>query len=327
MRPHWARCIFLKGEMGAGKTTFVRGLAKGMGIIEPISSPTYALVAEYPLRENEKLRHFYHIDLYRSEAASALSAPQIREILEDQSALVAIEWSERLLQEMLPAARIEIKIIATEEENRTFEIEFCDTGVTREEDIKNLYEEFAVPAHVQKHIFAVTKVADHFAAQLAKNNVPLNAELVHTGAMLHDFVRVCNFKNFDARCFFEILTPHKLGIWKKLAANFNDKHHADVGADILEKKGFIATADLVRNHNTASALKQLTLEEKCVLLADRHVLHDTVVSLDERMQDGKTRHRHDKDVQYQTIRKKIYAIDAEIKQLGGVGRLDLDLKE
>ncbi len=324
LRPQWSRIILLRGDLGAGKTTFVRGLAKGLGITEPISSPTFALVAEYALPQTGSgVRNLYHLDLYRSETDSALSSPEIREIIENPEAIVAIEWPERFAPEMLPAARVEIGITATDAEQRRFEIGFFDTGLASVEQIAALYDEFAVPDHVQKHIRAVTKVADRFAEQLLQNNMPINAELVHAGAMLHDFVRVCNFKNFDAKCFFEMLTPHKLGIWKKLAANFGNCHHADVGADILEKRGLIATADIVRHHNTASALKKLTLEEKCVLLADRHVLHDKVVSPEERMQDGKTRHRHHKDARYEEIRKRIFEIDAEIKQLGGA--LDLNL--
>ncbi len=321
LRPQWAKTILLTGELGSGKTTFTRGFAAGLGITEPISSPTYALVAEYALPENKNgLKKFVHIDLYRSDTGSALSASEIEEIIADETVVVAIEWPERLPPEKLPQNRIELRLAATDsgvESERQINLTLHDRGIPTQGEITDLYKEFAVPQHVRTHIATVTKVADYFAEQLMQNNVPINRELVHAGAMLHDFVRVCNFKNFDPQCFFEALSPHKLGVWKKLVAKFGNQHHGDAGAEILEKRGFIATADIVRNHHTAAALKELMLEEKCVLLADRHVLHDKIVSLEERIDDAGKRNHHDGNPKYAEIKQQIQEYDEEIRRLTG----------
>ncbi len=86
--------ILLFGDLGSGKTTFVQGLAAGLGITEAVVSPTFALVHEYlagrcPL---------YHLDLYRLEPAEviALHPEQYWEGWEVEPGIVAIEWPERL---------------------------------------------------------------------------------------------------------------------------------------------------------------------------------------------------------------------------------------
>ena len=86
-------CIFLCGDLGSGKTTFTQGLAKGLGISEKyyITSPTYSIINEYP--GSLKL---YHIDLYRIEDVLELDYIGIDEIMDQENAVIAIEWPEIL---------------------------------------------------------------------------------------------------------------------------------------------------------------------------------------------------------------------------------------
>ncbi len=91
--------ILLKGDLGAGKTTFIRGLARGLGITEPVRSPTFTLIHEYTIQQPEHLRGlpFFHLDLYRIETPEQLHTLGLEEILE-RGGIVAIEWAERLEQ-------------------------------------------------------------------------------------------------------------------------------------------------------------------------------------------------------------------------------------
>jgi tRNA threonylcarbamoyladenosine biosynthesis protein TsaE len=86
--------ILLEGELGAGKTTLVGGIGKGLGIQEPIVSPTFTLVNEYL----EGRLPLYHLDLYRLEGKEVDSIyPEIYwEGVEVIPGITAIEWSERL---------------------------------------------------------------------------------------------------------------------------------------------------------------------------------------------------------------------------------------
>lgn len=81
--------VLLKGELGAGKTTFVRGIARGIGSPAPVASPTFQLVRIYPGRVQ-----LAHVDLYRLETGAELRDLGLEELLD--AGAVVVEWGERL---------------------------------------------------------------------------------------------------------------------------------------------------------------------------------------------------------------------------------------
>lgn len=85
--------IALNGELGAGKTTFVSGFMRAMGVTQAIRSPTYTLIETYelPLANN---RRVHHLDLYRLAAASELEMLAPRDLLEP-GAILLVEWAEK----------------------------------------------------------------------------------------------------------------------------------------------------------------------------------------------------------------------------------------
>lgn len=80
----------LIGELGSGKTQLVKGLAKGLGISQAITSPTFSIVNEF---KSSKLR-FVHIDLYRLDGAEDIQKIGLEEFL-NKNSIVAIEWAEK----------------------------------------------------------------------------------------------------------------------------------------------------------------------------------------------------------------------------------------
>jgi tRNA threonylcarbamoyladenosine biosynthesis protein TsaE len=95
-----AQIIALEGDLGGGKTTFLKGLAKGMGIKERILSPTFLLI--------RKFQNFYHIDCYRIKKPSEILKLGFRKIVKDPQNIVAIEWAERI-KGILPRKILKIK--------------------------------------------------------------------------------------------------------------------------------------------------------------------------------------------------------------------------
>lgn len=91
--------LLLDGPLGAGKTVFAKGIAAALGIDpEEVTSPSFTLVNPYFGR-----LPLFHIDLYRlDEGAAAAHAVDLEELLADESAVVAIEWAERLGKYPLP---------------------------------------------------------------------------------------------------------------------------------------------------------------------------------------------------------------------------------
>jgi tRNA threonylcarbamoyladenosine biosynthesis protein TsaE len=97
--------VALKGEMGVGKTTFVRGLAIGMGLGDVVYSPTFALVNEY--RKDDKLPLF-HFDMYRINGDPATVG---LDYYEEQDGVIVIEWFENIEDFVTPTKVITIKRI------------------------------------------------------------------------------------------------------------------------------------------------------------------------------------------------------------------------
>lgn len=111
-------CIALHGDLGAGKTQFVRGLVKGMGgNPQSVSSPTFVLLNVY---DTGRLKVF-HLDAYRVHGADDFDAIGFSELLE-QGGVVVVEWARRV-DELLPREkRIDVTITPTEEGSRKIEI-------------------------------------------------------------------------------------------------------------------------------------------------------------------------------------------------------------
>ena len=110
------RIFALYGDLGSGKTTFVQGLAKGLGIKRPIISPTFVIIRTYKIAY-KNLKFFYHIDLYRTESERDIEGLGIEEIVNDPQNIVAIEWAEKMGR-FLPRKRIDIRFAYLSESKR-----------------------------------------------------------------------------------------------------------------------------------------------------------------------------------------------------------------
>ncbi|HEY1685044.1 MAG TPA: tRNA (adenosine(37)-N6)-threonylcarbamoyltransferase complex ATPase subunit type 1 TsaE [Tepidisphaeraceae bacterium] len=110
-------CIALDGQLGAGKTQFVRGLVAALGG-DPhwVSSPTFVLLNIYPTPKFK----VYHLDAYRVSGADDLEAIGFSELLE-QSGIVVVEWAERIAS-LLPPRTLNIQIEVTSPTTRELHI-------------------------------------------------------------------------------------------------------------------------------------------------------------------------------------------------------------
>ena len=106
--------LAVRGELGAGKTFFVKGIARGLNVGVEITSPTFLIVKTYPGRIM-----LHHIDLYRVFSINEI--PFIEEYLYSEG-VCAIEWPERI-EEILPENRIEVNISIVDEHSRRIEID------------------------------------------------------------------------------------------------------------------------------------------------------------------------------------------------------------
>lgn len=111
--------LLLSGSLGSGKTTLVQGLGRGLGIVEPISSPTFTLINEYL----EGRIPLYHVDLYRLEPAQveSLELTSYWDAKERRLGVVAIEWAERMMDYLPMAITIVLKSVPGEGRQATLE--------------------------------------------------------------------------------------------------------------------------------------------------------------------------------------------------------------
>lgn len=106
------------GDLGAGKTAFTRGLARGLGIQEPITSPTYTIVNEY----TSGRMPLFHFDMYRLHSADDLFDIGWEDYLE-RGGVCAVEWSENVEDALDSPIRVTITRTGTDDNSRMVTIE------------------------------------------------------------------------------------------------------------------------------------------------------------------------------------------------------------
>jgi tRNA threonylcarbamoyladenosine biosynthesis protein TsaE len=109
-----ASVVALHGQLGSGKTCFVRGMARAVGVTQPVTSPTFTVVNEY----RGSGRPLYHIDLYRVQSADEALALGLDEYIE-AGGITAVEWPE-CAADALPPGTVHVHITegASEDERR-----------------------------------------------------------------------------------------------------------------------------------------------------------------------------------------------------------------
>lgn len=122
--------ICLQGDLGAGKTTLVQGLAQGWGSLDPVSSPTFVIVNMYRRPDESEL---YHLDTYRLESAPEAEMLDLDDMLEVGP--LVIEWAERIAS-VLPAERLWLTLEYIDEEKRS--IRFKAQGAVYEKILEEI---------------------------------------------------------------------------------------------------------------------------------------------------------------------------------------------
>jgi tRNA threonylcarbamoyladenosine biosynthesis protein TsaE len=112
MRCKGGEVIELVSDLGGGKTTFVRGLAKGMKSPDMVASPSFTLSREY----RAGTRTLYHFDFYRLNEPGII-ANEIVELIGDPQAVVVIEWAD-IIEDVLPKDRLTVRLERTGENSR-----------------------------------------------------------------------------------------------------------------------------------------------------------------------------------------------------------------
>lgn len=107
--------VVLTGDLGAGKTTFAKGIARALGVSDVVTSPTFTIVQEY-----DGTTPMAHVDVYRIERMQELHDIGFEELLDGR--VVVVEWGE-MIEPLLPGRRVEVRLAMGDDPNtRTIEI-------------------------------------------------------------------------------------------------------------------------------------------------------------------------------------------------------------
>jgi tRNA threonylcarbamoyladenosine biosynthesis protein TsaE len=122
----------LKSDLGGGKTTFTKGLARGMGVTDVVQSPTFIISS---LHNGHKGLELHHFDFYRLNDAGIMSA-ELAESLHQNNAVVAVEWGD-IVHDVLPKDRATVSLSVPEGETRVITIDLPESYQELIEALKN----------------------------------------------------------------------------------------------------------------------------------------------------------------------------------------------
>lgn len=275
--------IMLSGELGAGKTTFLQGFLRALGAKEPITSPTYALEQRYHARDMEIL----HIDLYR------LSPKQAEELVsssDNHQGIRCIEWGDRLTSNEGGNITITLK----EEqgaEGRQLRICFDDMALMEEDLITKWREEMLLPPPIQRHCEGVATYAAKLADVLRNRGHIIRPLALKRAGQLHDLMRFVDFTPGAAHVETEE-TEEERRTWNTWKERYPHLRHEPAIAAFLRDQGFLGLATIVETHGPKTEpTERHTIEQQLIYYADKRMMVDQLVTLEERFDDFKKRYR------------------------------------
>jgi len=197
---------------------------------------------------------------------------------------------------------------------------------TRDQALE-LLKEYRVPLHIRKHSLTVAELAVWLAKKLREKGISVDVDLVDRACLLHDIARVCDFVRLDHGKFEQTVTEQDKIRWEEMKVRYQGVCHEDAAYDLLKER-YPVLALTIKKHKYTAILdgekKPKTWEEKLVYYADKRVMHDKVVSLEERLKEGHKRNAYlyqteaQHKINISKIDSLIYKLEKEIFQTAGL---------
>lgn len=119
--------VALIGDLGAGKTTFVQGIAHALGIEEPVTSPTFVLWRQYET-QHEQFNFLHHFDLYRLESEKEVFDLGLQELFSQPDGLIIVEWADKF-ERLFPQETVWLTFKYIDDETREIKIENAERRI------------------------------------------------------------------------------------------------------------------------------------------------------------------------------------------------------
>jgi HD superfamily phosphohydrolase YqeK len=167
-----------------------------------------------------------------------------------------------------------------------------DCSLPTRKECLAILAEYHVPPHIVSHGKAVAKLAVFLAQRLNENGQVVDVTLTEGACLLHDLLRVHDFKESDYNRFERNLPEENKAKWQRLRAKYKSSSHEDAAYDIL-KEQYPALALTIKRHRYMALLdekdKPESWEEKLLYYADKRVMHDKIMPLEQRLAEGHKR--------------------------------------
>ncbi len=293
--------ILISGDLGAGKTTFVQGLARGLGITGTVTSPTYALEQRYG---DDILSH---IDLYR---LSPYEAVEFLKTLDPFPGVRVIEWPERA---KVPEATMTVTIREIAH-GRMITVECRDVAIPTDEQIAAWTAEVMLPPHIVAHMRAVADAAERVADGLLAQKRCVRRKALRAAALTHDLLRFVDFASLTGDAHFTP-TKEQSAHWQKLKDTYGTPHES-AAEEFLRERGFAGVGTIVVAHRglAKDGIRLVkTVEQEALAYADKRAAFDKPVTLDQRFDDFMKRYGGGEESPYaKAWRTEMKRIEAEL---------------
>jgi len=181
-----------------------------------------------------------------------------------------------------------------------------------------LLKQCHVPKHIVRHCEVTADFAVELAKKIAQNGIKVDTDFVHRACLLHDIMRVCDFHEPLDEIFDEPVSEKDVKEWQQLSRQYNGLRHEDAAYEFL-KEDWPELALAIKKHAYKSLLdeklKPQTIEEKIVYYADKRIMHDRVVLLAERLEEGHRRNipaRCKKTIDTDYVDSLIFELEREL---------------
>ena len=192
--------------------------------------------------------------------------------------------------------------------------------------------EYHVPLHIISHSKVVAKLAVFLAQRLNENGEVVDVALLEGACLLHDLLRVHDFKESDYNRFEQNLPEEEKAKWQQIRAKYKACSHEDAAHDIL-KEQYPSLALTIKRHRYMALLSKKdrpdTWEEKLLYYADKRVMHDKIMSLQQRLAEGHKRNMHlhglaeQSKINTSKVDPLIYEMEKEIFEKIGLDPLEV----
>lgn len=198
-------------------------------------------------------------------------------------------------------------------------------------EAKSIIMEHHLPDHIVKHCENVYKIAKLIGEKYQAKGESIDLENLLSAALLHDLFRIADIPEEGYKKLWNKAEKYDQITWDSIRKRYKGKNHSEAAYDFLMHKGEEKVASMIKKHYFKAIIdpinKPSTLEEKILTYADKRVLHDKIVPMSERFEDGNKRHssKEENMDELNKIYDAYYALEKEL--LDPIGLKPEDIKE